>query len=323
MIRRTWLAACCAVLAAAGMSHAWGEPPDPYDDASARPAAVVNNQPITNEEVEAELRNAPPAFAPGESSARVRRMEALGLLIDRVLMRQFLERNTQPVSQETLARRLSDLEAGLAADSKTLAQVCVETGQTPDQLKAGLVEQMRWSAFAAGRLTEEALRKYYEDNRGHFDRATVRASHIVLRVPQKAGPAERERIRARLAELKAYLDADPNADFAELARRQSQDSHAARGGDLGYFPRKWAFDEAFSRAAFLLPVGRVSGVVETPYGFHLIKVIDRKDGEPTTYESVRESVRALASEELRQEVLAGQRKEAAKTITIHLPGAGY
>jgi len=313
MFRRTMRAACCAALLAAGLLPA---------QAPSRPAAVVNGEPISVEQLDAELRQSPMALHQPEAQRRLRRMEALGLLIDNALMRQILDRDPGPVSPDALSRRLADLVAGLHKDNqKTLAEHCQETGQTPEQLKAGVACSMQWATFAASRLTEEALQKYYRENKPFFDKARVRASHIVLRVPSSAGDPERARVRARLEDMRKHLMTDPGADFAAMARRHSQDGHADKGGDLGFFPRKWAFDEAFSRAAFALPVGGLSEVIDTEFGCHLIKVTGRDEGTPSSYEACKEAVKAFCGEELRQDVLARERARAAQagSIKINLP----
>jgi parvulin-like peptidyl-prolyl isomerase len=122
--------------------------------------------------------------------------------------------------------------------------------------------------------------------------------------------------RAKLADVRAQIVAG-KLDFAEAARKFSQCPSASKGGDLGFFPRKWVFEEDFARAAFAVPVGQVSDVVQTEYGLHLIKVTERKAGQPSDYAKIKDSVRDLCMEDLRQQLLAEQRK--ASRIEILLP----
>jgi peptidyl-prolyl cis-trans isomerase C len=313
-IGRCWRAGACALLVvAAGAADAWGQ--------AGQAAAIVNGTAISLEEVEAEMRLAPAEAGLSQPNRRVRQIEALGGLIDALLLRQLLDREVGPVAPASLAAHMAELKAGLEKQMKSLDALRQETGQTLEQLQASIADQVRWSAYAAGKLTEERLQAYYRENKAFFDRTRVRASHIVLRVPTCASPEERARARARLEELRKHLLSDPTADFAELARRHSQDAHAARGGDVGFFPRKWAFDEPFAKAAFALPVGGLSEVVQTDYGCHLIKVTARDEGTPSTYEASREAVKAFCAEELRQEVLAQERARATREgkIQIKLP----
>jgi peptidyl-prolyl cis-trans isomerase C len=320
MIRGTWQAACCAALATfVGLAAGQTLP--------ARPAAVVKGVTITTEEVEAELKFSPMEENLSEAQRRLRRMEALGLLIDNVLIRKFLDRELGRANPKDVAQQLAALEAGLSKEQprKDLALFCQETRQTLDQLKASLADRLRWKQFAASYMTENKLQAYYQANKDFFDRVSVRASHIVLRVPSLASNAEKARIKARMEQYRDQLRTAPPAslatEFAKLARAVSQDAHADKGGDVGFFPRKWAFDEPFAQAAFALKVGELSDVVQTDFGFHLIYVTARKPGTPSTFEQDREAVRALYDEDLRQDILAQERKAAldTKAIQIELP----
>ena len=99
-------------------------------------------------------------------------------------------------------------------------------------------------------------------------------------------------------------------DFADAAKKYSQCSSAPNGGDIGFFARKMMMDEAFAKAAFAIPIGGISDVVRTDFGMHLIKVTDRKKGEPSVYEKIKDEVRLYFFEEMRQELLAKERKAA-------------
>lgn len=289
-----------------------------------QPAAVVNGVAITVEQLQAELQQQPPALPDNPEQARVRQMEALGMLIDRELMRQFLDKEIGSVPTEMMNKRLVEFEAALLRQERkiSLAEFCQDTNQTPEQVKACLAEQQRWNQFIARQLTDAYLEQYYRDHREVFDKVTLRASHIALRVPVGATEEEKERIKDRLVTLRAELMANPSLDFGELAKKHSQGLHAERGGDLGYFPRKWVFEESFAREAFALrSVGQISDVVETSFGYHLIKLTDRRAGERSDFQKVKEAVRAHCSQELRQAILDQQRKAAlsAKALKIELP----
>src|SRR5262249_2569238 len=139
---------------------------------------------------------------------------------------------------------------------------------------------------------------------------------IVLRVPAGVPEAEKAAVRAKLTEIRNLI-VSGKLDFAAAAKAYSQDPAAERGGDLGFFPRKWAYDEAFLKAAFALAPGQVSEIVPTEYGLHLIKVLERQPGKLSEYAKIKEAVREFCTEDLRQQLLAKERK-AAK-IEINLP----
>jgi peptidyl-prolyl cis-trans isomerase C len=176
---------------------------------------------------------------------------------------------------------------------------------------------LQWTGFVKDNLSEADVKRYYDENRDFFDQVSVKASHVVLRLAPNAPEGERQAARARLLALRQEI-VSGKLDFAEAAKKNSQCPSAPNGGDLGYFPRKFAVQEPFARAAFALKVGDVSDVVQTDYGLHIIKVTDRrKDGQPSSYDKIKEEVREIAAEELRHDILARQRK--ASQIDIKLP----
>jgi peptidyl-prolyl cis-trans isomerase C len=299
-----------------------GAPAAAAPAAAAQPAAstvevaVVNKEKITLLELEEVLKqDAPVPVQLPEAQRRQRQFEALSLLIDNVLMRQFLEKNTPPVSPAEIAKNMAELEAGLKVQGKSLAEVCHDTRQTPEQLRASIAEHIRWSNYARARISDGAVAQYYLDNKDFFDNVTVHASHIVLRVPAEAPEAEKEKARARLRELRGEILAG-KLDFAEAAKKYSQDPRAPQGGDLGFFPRKWVFDEPFARTAFALQPGQISDMVQTEYGLHLIKVHERKAGQPSDFNKIKEGVREFYAMDLRKQVLDQQRKAADIKITL-------
>jgi parvulin-like peptidyl-prolyl isomerase len=134
-------------------------------------------------------------------------------------------------------------------------------------------------------ITEEEALAYYKKNPNNFTTAElVKASHIVIRPIDDNDPNMKAEARARaegvLKELKE------GGDFAELAMDNSEDAAGVNGGDLGYFPRG-EMEPPFEKVAFSLPVGKLSDVVETSYGYHIIKVTDRKEEEGATFEQVK------------------------------------
>lgn len=104
----------------------------------------------------------------------------------------------------------------------------------------------------------------------------VRARHILLRAPAEATPTQRDSVRALAESLQQR--AAGGEDFAQLAQQYSQDGSAQSGGDLGYFGRG-RMVAPFEEAAFQLQPGEVSPVVETPFGYHVIKLEDRRQPE--------------------------------------------
>jgi parvulin-like peptidyl-prolyl isomerase len=311
MIQRAPTAAVAALLLASGLAGATSG--GLSVTALRGEAAKVNGAVITRAELDAAVKRlGPPAGAPTDAQRRQVRAEMLALLIEKELMRQFLDRDPSipKVEPAEIERRVKEMAQRLKKADRSIEEFCHETHQTPEQFKAAVADHIRWSSYVARRATPERLEAFYKENKEVFDGATVRASHIVLRLPAGSPGAEVEKAQATLERVREKIVRD-RADFAEMARQYSQGPEAKNGGELGApFHRKWDYDEPFARAAFALKAGEVSEVVRTDYGLHLIKVTARSPGKPTDFASARPAVLELFAEELRQEVLAEERKKA-------------
>jgi parvulin-like peptidyl-prolyl isomerase len=298
-----------ALLCAAGVAFAQPAPPP------AGKAASVNGVAITHAELGALVKRAGPSAVPQpEANRRQLRAEMLAVLIEKELLRQFLEKEkTIPkVEAAEIDRRVKEMDKALkdAPKSSSVEEFCHDTHQTLEQFKAAIAEHVRWARYVRKHATDDALEAFYKANKEVFDGATVKASHIVLRLPRGATRAEVDKATARLKRIRDDV-VNGKEDFARMAEKYSQDPTAKSGGDLGApFGRRSELDEPFARAAFALKVGEVSDVVRTDYGLHLIKVRERSRGKPTDFASAREAALELFAEELRQDVLAEERKKA-------------
>jgi peptidyl-prolyl cis-trans isomerase C len=138
-------------------------------------------------------------------------------------------------------------------------------------------------------ISDDEVKKFYEDNKARFAQdPEVRASHILIGVDAAAGDADkkkaREKAEALLKEIKG------GKEFAELAKSNSTCPSSAQGGDLGFF-KAGQMVPAFEQAAFALKPGEVSGVVETQFGYHIIKLTEKKEGKVTPLDEVKDKLR--------------------------------
>jgi len=281
--------------------------------------ATVNGSPITMAEVELVLKKAgPKATAPTEAQRREMQQEALTMLVDDQLMRDFLRKKGPIVDLQDVNKQMAELVEGLKKDKKTLEEYLKEQNQTEAQLRADITGWLQWNAFVKQQVTDADLKKYYDDSKDFFDRVVVRASHIVLRVPPEAPEEERKAVKAKLQAWRNEI-IENKVDFAKAAKEHSQCTSAPNGGDIGFFPRKLAVEEPFAKAAFALKVGDLSEVVQTDFGYHLIKVTDRKAGTPSDFNKIKDEVRELLVEELRVQILAQERQTAKVEVNLPQP----
>ena len=159
--------------------------------------------------------------------------------------------------------------------------------------------------------TEQDLRTYYDQNQAKLaGQEERRASHILLTVAKDAPAAERDKAKARADELLAAARKNP-AQFAELARKNSQDpGSAVNGGDLDFFARG-AMVKPFEDAAFALKKGEISDVVTSDFGYHIIMLTDIKAPKVRTFAEMRPELEA----EYRQQQAQAKFSEAAETFT--------
>ena len=159
--------------------------------------------------------------------------------------------------------------------------------------------------------TEQDLRTYYDQNQAKLaGQEERRASHILLTVAKDAPAAERDKAKAKADELLAAARKNP-AQFAELARKNSQDpGSATNGGDLDFFARG-AMVKPFEDAAFSLKKGEISDVVASDFGYHIIMLTDIKSPKVRSFAEMRPEMEA----EYRQQQAQAKFSEAAEAFT--------
>lgn len=160
-------------------------------------------------------------------------------------------------------------------------------------------------------LQESDLKTYYEQNLSRVAaQEERRASHILLTVAKDASDADRAKVKAKAEDVLAELKKKP-AQFAELAKKYSQDPGSAnKGGDLDYFGRG-AMVKPFEDAAFSLAKGETSELVSSEFGFHIIRVTDIKQPKQRSFEEMRPTIEADVRRQQAQRKFA----EAAEQFT--------
>lgn len=174
--------------------------------------------------------------------------------------------------------------------------------------RASVTEQLLYAAVQQAvvgpiELSEDELRAYFEEHKADYStEEQIEASHILVATAEEA--------QAILDELAR------GADFAELARTRSTDTgSAAQGGALGWFGRGVMAPE-FEEAAFTLEVGETSGIVQTDFGFHIIRVTDRRAASEPEFEEVADRVRADAERAIARERFDAWLKAAREEATV-------
>ena len=156
-------------------------------------------------------------------------------------------------------------------------------------------------------VSDDELRKYYAENEARYTAAQERrASHILVKAEKDAPADQRAKAKAKAESLLAEARKNPAA-FAELAKKNSDDPGSAeKGGDLDFFGRG-AMVKPFEDTVFAMKPGEISSLVETDFGYHIIKLDAVRGGEKKPFEAVRAEI----AEEFRKQAAARKFAEAA------------
>lgn len=183
--------------------------------------------------------------------------------------------------------------------------------EIPQQIRAEYVVLSKESLAEQAAVSPEEIKTFYEKNAKNFASPEERrASHILIQVPADAPEEAQKAARGRVDAILLQVRKNP-ADFARLARENSQDPGSAqKGGDLGYFPRG-AMVKPFEETVFSLRENQISDVVRSEFGFHIIRLTGIK---PVKVRSLEEAKNAIATE-LKLQAAGRKFAEAAETFS--------
>lgn len=170
-------------------------------------------------------------------------------------------------------------------------------------------------------VSDDDVRTYYDDNRNRYSEVTsVKASHILKKIPEGANEKKKLEIKTEAVELLATIRKaiDENKQFADLAKEYSEGPSKTNGGSLGYFERG-KMVPSFERACFdELEVGEVSDLVESEFGYHIIKLEDKKS-EPQTFIEVKKDIK----DKLVKITGSSEAKQIAEELEFDVDMDGY
>lgn len=252
--------------------------------------AVVNSEPITNNEVRTRLARVEQQLAQQGGA-----LPPQALLVRQVLERLIGERAQLQLAKETGvtidAAAIDLAEQNVARqnqiDLPELRRRVAADGLTPERFREELRNQLTLTRLrdreveSRVRVSDLELDQYIRDQQNSTDTATleINLGHILVRVPENASPAQASQLQARAQE--AAQKAKAGEDFANLARSYSDAPEGASGGQLGLRPAD-RYPELFVQSTQALPTGAIVGPVRSPAGFHVLKVIERvRGGVPT------------------------------------------
>lgn len=199
-------------------------------------------------------------------------------------------------NDEEIEKSYKELKTSLEASEegmKNLKSMGIDDAFLKEQTKKDLAWQNYKTNFdKVNTVSDEEIQKYYDDNKESFYKDEAKASHILIStLDENDKPlSDEKKAEAKKKAEDILKRAKAGEEFAELATEYSEDpGTASKGGDLGYFGKGKMVKE-FEDATFALKVGEISDIVESEYGYHIIKLTDRID-EQTTVEDNKDSIK--------------------------------
>ncbi len=238
--------------------------------------ALIDGEPITaNDVYEVMLQ-------------QVGRQTVDGLIIERLIERAAKTENIE-VTEADLNAEIDKIKLNFGSEEEFNQQL-ESYGLTLESLKAQLTTQVQLDKLISPKVqvSDENLQTYYDENKESYTTPEqVQASHILVETKEEAD------------EILGLLKG--GADFATLAQERSKDpGSGANGGDLGFFGRGQMVPP-FEEAAFTLEMGQLSEVVESEFGFHIIKVVAKKPATTASFEEKKEEIKELLTDQRKSE----------------------
>jgi peptidyl-prolyl cis-trans isomerase C len=328
----SWVVVGLAGLAAQPpQQNAPGALQPPVSPATNAIAATVNGKAIPEFAVTRALR--------GKTTvANEKRDEVLNYLIENALVDDYLEQLKIIVEPKEVEAQFTKVKKDIESTGKKYQEFLDELRISEPELQAQIHATLRWEKFIQQYATDKALKEFFEDHKGIFDGTSMRAKHILIPVPA-GNAAAADQAKAKIALLKKQIEdrvakglAEAgkldnlevekkriqllNDTFAETATKESSCPSKSNGGELGWFPRSGgAVAESFAKAAFLLKPWQMSDAVATEYGSHLILCVDYKAGVERPFEEIREIIRDVYADKMREAIVAKMRPTAKIAIT--------
>ena len=276
--------------------------------------AKVNGTPITSGQVELELRNIVAQYqnnVPPDQLQQLQpklRTQALENLINTELLFREADRKGITPSSEAINTELDGIISRFPSP-EAFQQQMTKVGISREQMVKDIEQQLKVTALVKEALvavettvTDEEVSQFYQGNPDSFQSPEqVRAQHILLKVNANDAPEIKSQKRLELAGLGGKIQ--NGADFSKIAGEHSECPSKEQGGDLGFFERG-SMVKPFEEAAFTLKVGEVSDIVETQFGYHLIKITDRKEARTVPLEEAREAIENYLKNTKEQEAVS-------------------
>ena len=280
--------------------------PEPED-----PAVVVNGTTITQKALAFETQRMIEQMArqgqvPNEEIMPQVREDVLNRMIEEELLYQDSQTKEIKVSDARVTEELASIKQRFPSEKEyqdALAGIDMSEAELTRKITRGMaIEQLIKNHVIQGTAVSDVeSRAFYDQNARMFEKPEqIQARHILIKVEGDVTDEQKAEARTKIEMVRKK--AVDGGDFAALASEYSEGPSRAKGGDLGYFSRGQMV-KPFDDAAFALEPGKISEVVETQFGYHIIEVTDRQPASVVSYETAQaQIVERLKQEKSRREI---------------------
>ncbi|MCA9039320.1 MAG: peptidylprolyl isomerase [Planctomycetaceae bacterium] len=268
---------------------------------NSRPLVKVNGKPITEQDLQVQFltRNIPP------EQQTLLREQFLNDLIDQRLMQGYLQEEKVRVNKARVEESLAQVYQIIREANRDPQEVLQRLGLSEQMLLEELKLPLAWQVHLEEKVPPEKLRQFFDSRRQQFDGTKMHLRQIFLKVENQ----EQEEIALnQLSQIKTGIEKGEIA-FEEAARKYSQAPTANKGGDLGFVSYRGEMPISITGPAFELKQGELSVPFLSPFGAHLIQVVEIQSGD-LSLEDVRNEVWNEMSEMVWNNIVSSRRKSA-------------
>lgn len=295
-----------------------------------RVVATVNGADIKGMELALEIQQIIPmeaSFHSGISRQKYQAIakQALNELISRELQAQDAKAMGIKVDASVIDKEITQLQGQYKSKSE-FEKIMRGSGFTDESLRhflerrylAGKAREAAVDAKVT--VTDQMVKDYYDKNKPRYVRPEeFRVSHILIKVDPSSNTAERKKLRKRAEDILKKIKA--GADFGQMAYKYSDDMSRIKDGDLGYFHAGRTLPE-FEKAVKKLKVGEVSGIVQSLYGYHIIKLTDIRPQRQLSYEEMRDKIKLQLVNDQKKGLFEAWMKRLTSRAKITFPSNG-
>lgn len=288
--------------------------------------ATVNGKPIFKSQYDHELsvfqkRAAQQGRPLSDADLTTVKKQILENLIEAEMLYQQSQKEGVKVDDQSINQQIETIKKRFpdeAAYKKALEGMEISEKEIRSQIQRGLAINQLLDTNVRQKITvtAEESNNFYNSNPNLFKQPEqVKASHILIKVAPDAEEAKKKQARKKIETVQKKVR--QGEDFGSLAKANSEGPTAQRSGDLGYFSRGQMV-KPFEDAAFALNVGEVSEIVETQFGYHLIKVTDKKPARTIPYKEVQQMLEQHLKNEKEKTEIQGYIENLKKSATIKI-----